>query len=272
MVAICAVLGLALTTVALADELEVDRPRTIAVTATAAAGLLGTELLKSDLAPSTCHWCDRASDGSDTLNGLDRSVRNALRWSDPQIARTASTAVGLVIVPLAATALDLLAARDANAQDQVIDDVLVIAEAASSAGLLTQAVKFPVGRERPFVHALPPDQRAHTANPSDNNTSFFSGHTAIAFAVATSSGMVAHIRGYRLEPFIWATGFTLATATAYLRIAADDHYLTDVTVAAATGVLVGWAMPRLLHTKHAPIVSLGCAGGPGVTLTWLEPW
>ena len=42
---------------------------------------------------------------------------------------------------------------------------------------------------------------------------------------------------------MWATGLTFAAATAYLRVAADKHYFTDVLASAAIGVAVGWAVP-----------------------------
>jgi hypothetical protein len=44
-------------------------------------------------------------------------------------------------------------------------------------------------------------------------------------------------------------GFTSASATGYLRIAADRHYLTDVLVGAAIGGAVGWAVPRLFDRR-----------------------
>ncbi len=55
------------------------------------------------------------------------------------------------------------------------------------------------------------------------------------------------MRGYRLAPWIWGAGLSLAVATAYLRIAADRHYASDVTVGAAIGSLTGFAVPYLFH-------------------------
>ena len=93
----------------------------------------------------------------------------------------------------------------------------------------------------------------HVAAPgrvtdTDDNMSFISGHAALAFSVATAAGMVAHRRGYQLEPVIWAVGFTLAGSTAYLRIAADKHYFTDVLAGSLVGSAFGVAVPLLLHS------------------------
>src|SRR5437773_2754644 len=99
-------------------------------------------------------------------------------------------------------------ARSAGAQElryQLAVD-LAIAEAGVIAADLNQLVKFIAGRERPFVHALAPDQKALTLHPSDNNLSFFSGHTTATMAVAVAAGTVASMRRYDWAPLVWATG------------------------------------------------------------------
>jgi membrane-associated phospholipid phosphatase len=127
---------------------------------------------------------------------------------------------------------------------RLIDDTLPVVESAVIAGLLNQGTKFLVGRQRPFVHyGVDPSRLGET----DDNVSFYSGHTTLGFSMAVSAGMVAHQRGYKLEPVIWATGLTLATTTAYLRMAADKHYFTDVMTGAVTGTAIGIAVPLLFH-------------------------
>ena len=118
---------------------------------------------------------------------------------------------------------------------------------------MNQVVKFIVGRERPFVHALPEADKPNTAHPSDNNVSFYSGHATMAFAMAVSGGTVASMRalpaGARGSG---ARGLALAAATAYLRIAADRHYASDVTTGAVVGSLTGFAVPYLFHNPATP--------------------
>jgi membrane-associated phospholipid phosphatase len=48
-------------------------------------------------------------------------------------------------------------------------------------------------------------------------------------------------------------GGALATGTAYLRIAADRHWLSDVIVGMLTGVAVGIAVPLLFHPTSTPV-------------------
>ena len=118
----------------------------------------------------------------------------------------------------------------------------------------------------PFVHFLPraPNAiRALTDSPSDDNTSFFSGHTTLGFALATSAGTVTTLRGYRLAPLVWGAGLTMATTIGYLRIASDKHYFSDVMTAAVVGSVIGVGVPLLFHgassTEAAPTSASGQA-------------
>lgn len=132
-------------------------------------------------------------------------------------------------------------------------DALLITEATVIAGVLNQVAKFGFARERPFVHYLPraPNAiRELAASPTDDNLSFFSGHTTIAFAIATSSATIATMRGYKLAPVIWGTGLAFGASIGYLRIAADKHYFSDVMTGAIVGSLVGVAVPLILHSPR----------------------
>jgi membrane-associated phospholipid phosphatase len=133
-----------------------------------------------------------------------------------------------------------------------------------------------VGRERPFVHELPLDQKELTSQPADNNLSFFSGHSSEAFALASASGTVATMRGYRWAPVVWSVGGVVAAVTAYLRIAADKHWLTDVLAGAVLGAGIGFALPYVFHsaedlpapTARASLRTTPLPSAAGVTLSW----
>jgi membrane-associated phospholipid phosphatase len=230
-----------------APELQYTLTTDATITGAAIAFWIGTEVFKSHLAPSTCRWCDPP--------GFDSSVRDALRWDDTEKANVISYVIPLGVEPLFVFGLDALAARDAKAPTGAAwVDALLISEATAIAMAMNQAVKFVVGRERPFVHALPEDEKQNTAHPSDNNVSFYSGHATFAFALATSAGTVASMRGYRLAPWIWASGLTLAAATAYLRIGADRHYFSDVTTGIVVGSLTGFAVPYFFHNPSRRVM------------------
>lgn len=189
--------------------------------------------LKSRLADPQCSICEPPA--------FDASVRGALVWEHAKAANILSTVIGYAGAPLYATGM--LVASTSGDRRRQIDDVIPVLEAGVAIGLLHHVVKFTVPRQRPFVHHAPPGR----AYDTDDNASLFSGHTGLAFAVATAAGVVAHQRNYRAEPYIWAGGFTIAAATGYLRIAADKHWATDVLLGTVVGIGVGVAVPLLFH-------------------------
>jgi membrane-associated phospholipid phosphatase len=141
----------------------------------------------------------------------------------------------------------------------LIDDVVPIAEAMVVTEWVTRGLKLGVARERPYAHFT-------NATGSDDNLSFPSGHTSRAFALVTSAGVIAHARGYKSEPYIWAAGMTIGATAAYLRIAADRHYFSDVTVGAAIGVSAGLTVPLLMRRTNASVVPT--RGGVALLGVW----
>lgn len=216
-------------------DLALDLPLTIA------GGLLWptSELLKDRLAPAACRWCEPG--------GVDAGFRDAARWSNGGPANFASNITGFALAPLAAFGLEALAADHDGRFRGFPVDALIIVEATILAADVNQATKLLVGRERPFVHVLPADQKKKTVQRYDNNLSFFSGHTTEAAALGASAGTVAWMRGYRWAPIVWGVSGALAIVTGYLRIAADKHYLTDVLAGLVVGAAIGVGLPLLFH-------------------------
>jgi membrane-associated phospholipid phosphatase len=243
-----------------AQELRYDLPLDLSIIAAGVVGWTTLEILKADLAPTSCRWSGRTSEGEETLNPIDRGVRNALRWDDTAAAGTVSNVLGFAVAPLVTGGVDALAAAHDSRSRGIGVDVLVVGEASVIALDINQVVKFIAGRERPFVCELPPHKKGTTPQPSDNNVSFFSGHTTATTVVAVSAGTVASMRGYRWAPAVWATGLTLSVATGYLRIAADKHYFTDVLTGAIVGAAIGVLIPFVFHhPDDAPVGATGSA-------------
>lgn len=224
-------------------KLKYDLRLDIPITAILGVGWLASEIFKGDIVSEQCHWC--------SVGNLDRDARTALRWNNTHTADVTSYVTAFALAPVAAYGLDVLAAAEAKHVSGALEDALVITEATVAAAAVNQLVKFAVQRERPFVHVLDPEGKLRTGQPSDNNVSFFSGHTTLAFALATSAGTVAELRGYRMAPVIWATGLPLAFLSGYLRIAADRHYLSDVLTGMAVGTVFGVGLPLLFHGRRS---------------------
>jgi hypothetical protein len=250
-------------------ELRFNSTRDGLITGVGAVLLISSEaLFKEDLAPATCRWCDRAPDGTDRLNGLDRWGRG-LAGSTAEArtrADTWSNVLDFGVLPLGVLGAQYALSQGSGApRSMFFQDSVIIVQSSMLTLVLNQSVKFIAGRERPFVHVLPEDQKPLTAHPTDNNLSFFSGHTSLAFSLVVSAGTVAELRGYKHRGWIWAVGLPMATSVGLLRIAADKHYLTDVLVGAVVGSAFGVAVPLLLHGRvnEAPgATALRVTGGP----------
>ncbi len=221
-------------------KLEYDLRADGAAAAGATALWIGSELAKGSLAPSRCRFC--------SPNALDAGTRDLLVWGYGDQAARASDVLAMALLPAGVAAHQLLAARgDGDAKAGLVD-LLIVAEAAALAMDVNQLVKFSVGRQRPFVHYGNWREADRRPDP-DDNLSFFSGHTTLAFSLASAAGTVSTLRGYRSAPWVWGVGMALAASVGYLRIASDKHYLTDVLVGAAVGSAAGVALPRLLHGR-----------------------
>lgn len=212
--------------------------RLAAVTTAGALYLASETFLKDGLTADQCRWCRPPS--------LDERVRDSLVWSDRAQADTLSNLTGYVAAPLVGVGLLAIIGATRDGEDstmaRILDDTLPVLEAVAYSQLLVQAVKFSVARQRPRVRFA--EEPVTPGN--DDNVSFFSGHSALTFALATSAGLIAQRRGSSLAPVIWTLGYGLAGSTAFLRIAADEHYFTDVLVGSAFGAAAGYLAPRLL--------------------------
>ncbi|HEX6244077.1 MAG TPA: phosphatase PAP2 family protein [Polyangiales bacterium] len=240
--------GLAGEAKPLAYDLRVDLP-----IALIGSGLwIASGALQDQLTPERCRWCDD--------NAFDARARQSLRWSDPAPAGPVSDALVAGVVPLVSLGgIAVARALDgANLHDTWLDALFVV-EATSVAALMNQLVKFAAARERPYTHA---GEYEGQPRGSFERTSFYSGHTTLAFALASASGMVASLRGLRAAPAIWSVALVAATFVGYARVAGDFHYLSDVLTGAGLGCLVGAGLPWLMHRPRAS-VNLRVSAGAG---------
>jgi membrane-associated phospholipid phosphatase len=229
----------------------------LTITGAMGASIILLTIYQPELLPKTCRWC--------TPPGIDVAARNALVWTGAE--RTAdilSTVIDAAIPASAATYL-LLSANGGGDVNAGLVDTLLVTEAAAAALLLNQVVKLLVGRKRPHVFFKNDLGYAE----SEDNLSFYGGHTSFAFSVTAATVTVAAMRGYAGVGIVAGVGFTLSAAVGYLRIAADQHYLTDILIGSAVGGLIGWAVPRIFHSP-IPTSTQGTSAGmkmPPVGLT-----
>jgi membrane-associated phospholipid phosphatase len=208
-----------------------------------------TEPLEERWMADSCRWCDPTA--------LDVVARDSLRWDDTSTAKTLSNVTAYGATPAFALGLVLAGTLTEPSMASVIDDLVPILEATTFARFATRALKLGVARQRPDAH--------FTGETDEGNVSFPSGHTSGAMSVAISSAVVARMRGYRSEPYLWIGGTVIAMSAGYLRVAGDRHYLTDVLSGAAIGTAAGLTVPYLMQRN---VSVMPTRDGMAVAGTW----
>ena len=111
-------------------------------------------------------------------------------------------------------------------------------------------LKSVVNRERPYMYFDGyPEKEVESG---DSNKSFPSRHTAMAFASAAFSSYVfsKYYPDSEWRIPVIAVSYSIAAATAALRIASGNHFATDVLTGALVGTVIGFGIPAL-HTLLA---------------------
>ncbi|MFQ3597488.1 MAG: phosphatase PAP2 family protein [Chloroherpetonaceae bacterium] len=117
-----------------------------------------------------------------------------------------------------------------------------VLESVLYASLLTQVLKMSIGRSRPYQN-----KGARNFNGlswTNNQWSFPSGHTTIAFA--TSASLSVRLK----RPATTVGLFVLALLTTGHRIYDDQHWLSDTLFGAAIGTSIGLAIGHLMNEEE----------------------
>ncbi|NVB77916.1 MAG: phosphatase PAP2 family protein [Kofleriaceae bacterium] len=239
------------------DSIKLSKRRMQHLGLTIGAGALlvaSSTVMKPLLSPTQCRWC--------STNSFDDSIRSSLVWKNTDRANMFSDVAAHALVPAASVGLVALGSITSGGFGNLFDDMLPIGETIALSQLAVQGFKFGFGRERPYMHYT------GESKSSDDMMSFVSGHAALAFGLVTSAGTVASMRGYKVAPYIWGIGLPLAATTAYLRIAADKHYTTDVIAGSLIGATAGLLIPRLTLTKKLPFEVSPTGSGLSISGVW----
>jgi hypothetical protein len=150
---------------------------------------------------------DNRSESSDNISKVSR------QFGQPEVYAT----VGLGVLTAGLLAGD----------HEVRDAGVRISGSLAMAGIVVTVAKQVAGRSRPSHEG----SDAEDFHPFSGNTSAPSGHSAMAFALATALGEEIHNR--------WASIglYTAATATAWSRVNDNVHWFSDVFFGAAVGIV-----------------------------------
>jgi membrane-associated phospholipid phosphatase len=252
-------------------ELGFDLRRDLAVT----GGLLGLNLVLAFAvpAPDEARWT--------RVSSFDARAAETLAAAEPLRADRASDALlGVVLVGGPALAFFGPAWKGGDAWPRRgLEDLVILSEAALSAGLTAQIVKKSSARIRPSVHAAqaadPEAEAVLSSGLRDEQrfTSFYSGHASLTASIGAGLVTLGYLRGYAYRHVSAALFAALSLAAGSLRVVADAHWTSDVIAGWALGTAFGAGVP-LLHellskrrTRRAAQLAVRVGPGPSLQLS-----
>lgn len=167
----------------------------------------------------------------------------------PFMAPYSKTLDNLSLVPAIAVALSPAVLLTQPSSEYLTIGLMYIESFAITYGS-KELIKFLVHRERPYMYDA--NTPMSLVQDEEHNESFLSGHTALAFNGASFASYVfcKYNPDSKWKIPVIAASYSLAAATAAMRVASGCHFVTDVLAGAALGAVIGIAVPAL-HTLLA---------------------
>jgi membrane-associated phospholipid phosphatase len=181
----------------------------------------------------SCAPCDPA-----TLPGIDR-------WVVRPVSTTAD--VGSDVALTAVVGWAALSGLGGLPATQWHGNLVTFANTAVWTEVAAEWMKVLVHRNRPVLYT---SDAVTAAGVRENQLSMPSAHTAVAFAAATSYLVVSareHLAHRSRNALLLYAG---AVGVGTLRVAAGQHFPTDIVVGAALGSAIGWLVPTIHPINH----------------------
>lgn len=135
------------------------------------------------------------------------------------------------------------------------EDLVVYLQTLTTMGAVVTTVKYLVQRPLPRTYAGEPEY----LNQPEGYRSFFSGHVSLTVAALTAAAFTWQWRQEKTSAWPWVIVGGTGALVAFGRVSAGVHFLSDVVVGGAAGLLVGYLIPSL-HRRL-----------PNGVQAWLEP-
>jgi membrane-associated phospholipid phosphatase len=205
---------------------------------------------------------------------VDDAVRNAMLANDDNGISLAAAASDVLLLSLMSWSVVIdsvgVAGLANDDWDSALQTSTIAVQSQALNALATTALKYVIGRRRPGFGRCYDAPDSHADCAKRPNVSFPSGHTSSAF---TGAGLMCAMRrsvvyfGRTADRVTCFTAMAMATATGLLRVASNNHYLSDILAGAALGFTMGWVLPTLVYTGDDAAVqgeaqSLGLTGPP----------
>ena len=186
------------------------------------------ELFKEKLAPAEPNWTEP--------NPFDIYFRDFFKWPDSRVYNAhilSDIILWSMIIP---STFGAPAISGYHYNEHLLINIQVLA----ATGLLTGISKYVIARQRPYAYY----KVDAGSEKYKDNLSFFSGHSAIAFAMATTTSILLEKKFHHISGLIWSSTLTLAATTGILRIAADRHYMSDVLTGTVVGTFTAYLIAK----------------------------
>lgn len=128
-------------------------------------------------------------------------------------------------------------------------------------GITTQIIKELTHRHRPNQDSIPNPRLWEGPFTGWEYTSFPSGHTSTAFAIATLISSV-----YRDKVWVGVLSYGIATGVAWSRMYDNKHWASDVFIGAALGFAIGKTVYHVMKGNNN--ISLGISSNGGISLVY----
>ena len=196
-------------------------------------------------------WSAVALGGSGAISVFDKRIKDW--WQSPSVQSPSRTRVMNDLTKVNETTLTGAAilsygiARLAH-ENTWADVSLHTAESTILTSLISQAIRGPVGRERPSVS---PDEQYRFQFGKGflnfNNRSFPSLHSAVGFAAAAAVSAEVHERDPSASWWVTPVAYTVAMIPGITRMYLNQHWTSDVFAGGFVGALIG---NRVVHYAH----------------------
>jgi membrane-associated phospholipid phosphatase len=175
-----------------------------------------------------------------------------------------ASTVTMVLALAAPVVVDVL---DVGFSTSLAEDMTVYAEVLTISGTATELAKHVVQRPRPYVYG---STSASVLDAKGSYTSFFSGHVSATVGGLTALSMTQTLRHGSRAWWLWLVTALVGTSVAIERVAAGQHFPTDVITAGLVGGATGFLVPWLHRRRGTGMPALTLAPVSGGALLVLH--
>lgn len=115
--------------------------------------------------------------------------------------------------------------------------LLINARVFAANSVMTNILKISAARERPYSY-----YKTRPSEGAKDFASFYSGHSSVAFSQAVANSIILSRSYPDYKSAIWSSLTGIAGLIAYLRVAGDMHYFSDILTGAISGSIIAWVV------------------------------